>query len=314
MDARTSTMNERRRPYPYQLTPLFLISWSPSQIEDDSCGEDGGENNWYYGHTECYRANAAYSLYGVPSGSSEDGCTRETFLYSFFSAGIESFTAAMAGAGLTFYSAADDGYPDYSSVCSSENANGNGDDNVQHGEKTQSWATSYSLGCYNHAFVEQTFSGTDCNKNSLVATTNRLTTFNQDLRRAECLQVYSSSSGNSNEDVTNFLQYSMPCSVRAFPNGCPDPYGKLHAEARALERQVDQQSENYMAKSITAYVLLGLGILLLVLALLVHMRRSRLRKVRQSPLSGKRKNKNTGWFASSSKKKRSWRFWRREGS
>jgi hypothetical protein len=64
----------------------FSYSWSPfgSDYEEDqadaNCGAyDGGESNhWYFGRTECFRANAAYSLYGVLLNSDDtDGCSKQ---------------------------------------------------------------------------------------------------------------------------------------------------------------------------------------------------------------------------------------------
>ena len=53
-----------------------------------NCGGNGYEkSNWYMGHTACFRANAAFELYGVLKeeygGSGEDeGCGRATYINS----------------------------------------------------------------------------------------------------------------------------------------------------------------------------------------------------------------------------------------
>ena len=74
---------------------------------NEDCGVDGaGENDdalWYLGLTECYRANVAYTLYGVLKGAEDMGCSKGTFINSFFStSGIEYFTASMAASGVSF--------------------------------------------------------------------------------------------------------------------------------------------------------------------------------------------------------------------
>ncbi len=53
---------------------------------DYGCGGDGGDEHWYMGRTQCYRANAAYSLYGVKSGSTapSDPCSETQYMNSFF--------------------------------------------------------------------------------------------------------------------------------------------------------------------------------------------------------------------------------------
>jgi hypothetical protein len=57
---------------------------------------DGGNEHWYMGCTQCFRANVAYSLYGVKTDkdapSSGSACLSPYYINSFFTtAGIESF-------------------------------------------------------------------------------------------------------------------------------------------------------------------------------------------------------------------------------
>jgi hypothetical protein len=61
--------------------------YDDDEEEDDgaNCGGSGGYAHWYMGRTACFRANAAYELYGIPSGSSKSsGCHKGTYINSFF--------------------------------------------------------------------------------------------------------------------------------------------------------------------------------------------------------------------------------------
>jgi hypothetical protein len=67
---------------------------------DDDDDDDDEEENWYMGRTQSYRANAAYSLYGVlkedSKGESVEGCNYLTYINSFITNyGVETFTQAL---------------------------------------------------------------------------------------------------------------------------------------------------------------------------------------------------------------------------
>jgi hypothetical protein len=100
-----------------QLFLLFFCShrWSPygnggsynngcgaGSSDDDRNGDDDEEiDNWYMGRTQCFRANAAYSLYGVLKGESVKGCNHLTYINSFFTDyGVEMFSSALGYAGV----------------------------------------------------------------------------------------------------------------------------------------------------------------------------------------------------------------------
>ena len=59
-------------------------------------GQDGGDEYWYMGRKGCFRAQAAYSLYGVPHDGFNAGtkCHKTTYINSFFTTlGVEAFAA-----------------------------------------------------------------------------------------------------------------------------------------------------------------------------------------------------------------------------
>jgi hypothetical protein len=69
--------------------------------DDDDDDDDEEIENWYMGRTQCFRANAAYSLYGVLKGESARGCNPLTYINSFFTDyGVEVFSSAMGYAGV----------------------------------------------------------------------------------------------------------------------------------------------------------------------------------------------------------------------
>jgi len=71
---------------------------------DNGCGGWGGEYFWYMGRTQCFKANAAYSLYGVLKGESEGSnpCKKKTYINSFFTTfGVESFAGPL-GLGIDY--------------------------------------------------------------------------------------------------------------------------------------------------------------------------------------------------------------------
>jgi hypothetical protein len=68
---------------------------------DGDADDDEEIENWYMGRTQCFRANAAYSLYGVLKGESARGCNPLTYINSFFTDyGVEVFSSAMGYAGV----------------------------------------------------------------------------------------------------------------------------------------------------------------------------------------------------------------------
>ena len=66
------------------------------------CGAgDGGDEYWYMGRTPCFRAQAAFSLYGIPKDHmdislSGSKCHKATFINSFFTTlGVEALAVPL---------------------------------------------------------------------------------------------------------------------------------------------------------------------------------------------------------------------------
>jgi hypothetical protein len=169
------------------------------------CGDEGNNDmqeddaTWYLGHTQCYRANVAYSLYGIRTDDKRKKhpsniCKkRRYFINSFFTQnGMEDFgrTVGLVNGG------------DASSYCtvedndSGENNNDNGgynnnDQQRQHGENINSNAHSYTTYCTeNGMFVTALFGGSYCSDKRNLQSVDSLDALNSELDSVGCLLVY----------------------------------------------------------------------------------------------------------------------------
>jgi hypothetical protein len=202
------------------------------------------------GRTQCFRANAAYSLYGVKTGqtdSGSSGCLEKNYINSFFTnMGVESFTDSF-GIDAEGYGA--------SSECKSEE---NGDERklesddytYTHGESLFGDYTSYGTGCSKDGeFVLATFEGAYCSGGHYVATTDDLGYLNNDLDALGCKTIYSGYGGqqgdrklDDNENIAaNLLSYSTVCNMLEYPTKCPDPYGLKTGQESSLKKAADAQ-------------------------------------------------------------------------
>jgi hypothetical protein len=248
------------------------------------------------GSTECFRANAAFSLYGILQGKEDRGCGRRTFINSFFTNyGVETFTQSLSDVGVPFQSSDDAGneYPGgVTSQCSYEATNNNADDSTAHNAKNGASYTSKGLGCYKNFFAMKLFKGQFCDTREEIRVSDKLASFNSDIQQATCVPIYAPDEGESN--ALDILLYSSACSIREFPNVCPDPYGKLAAysrsDAKTLATAASPTREK--VKDALSWILLIAGSLLLVFSVNVALRRAR-RSRRKSVLEqGSRRH----WF------------------
>jgi hypothetical protein len=153
----------------------------------------------------------------------------------------------MMQAGMTFSDTGDDnndGNDDgnsyaggVSSVCSTDQTDDDSNRNKNHNEKSHTDAKSYGIGCNKNRFAKRTFNGAYCDGNSVSRTTDNLRTFNKEISSADCVQIYSSADGDyDDESAAGLLENSEACNIRAYPDQCPDPHGKLERYTTALER------------------------------------------------------------------------------
>ena len=278
----------------------ILYSWSEYDDGDDndnSCEYEGAVNDqsWYMGLAPCYRANSAYSLYGILKGEKDTGCNAKTFINSFFTTrGVETFTEYMEYAGKSFTSGNDDGYAGgVSSVCeAAQNDDHGGYDDAyayKHNANLGKGYTSYSVGCSaDGEYVEKTFKGQYCSESSSSRVTGNLATFNKEMDGIQCQSIYSSSQNNNNNNggaPVELLVFSRSCNVLEYPTRCPDPHGKLLKYERRLEdsTEIVHNKRKERFRKIASWFLLLVGILLIAVSLISYCnKKSKAKKISEA--------------------------------
>ena len=219
---------------------------------DNGCGGDGNENYWYMGRTPCFRANVAYSLYGVPKGEStpNNPCQRKQYINSFFTTnGVETFAESM---GIEDY-----GYAtDQCTVYSGGDADGNARRNLANTNNARLYPnySSYTTYCAaDGSFVQGLFQDSSYCTGSADVTTlgEALTEFNTAVDNMVCIPIFTATSNaddqNNEMDVYGLLSYSDPCSPLEYPNSCPDPYAaKKSSDFRPKSQQSLWKQMNWM--------------------------------------------------------------------
>jgi len=264
---------------------------------DNGCGGWGGEYFWYMGRTQCFKANVAYSLYGVLAGNSagadSDQCKKSTYINSFFTTfGTESFAGPL-GMGV------DDASSQCTAVASGGAEQGDGgddfysyvaadDDYLDDNYQFYNYAdyTSYGTGCSAQGtFVKDQYSGAFCHGRNYLETLDTLDSFNEAIESMQCTQIYSASNGDAYEapenngdgynfedmSAVNILSFSKSCSLRQYPKDCPDPYGLKKKYAKAIEHAFASKTgslRNMGTKlmNIFAYIFLALGLICWVMS------------------------------------------------
>jgi hypothetical protein len=184
--------------------------------EDDEsgCKGDGNEddNPWYMGRTQCYRANVAYSLYGVLTGDKNpnDACQKRYYINTFISNnGIEDFGNAL---GLN-----NDGDATSQCVLVEEDDDGEEDDNnddneddggsegnyFQHNVELYPNAHSYTTYCANGRFVTAQFTGKFCTGKGELELMDTLSDLNNELSEVDCVLAYSADESYEENDSDN---------------------------------------------------------------------------------------------------------------
>jgi hypothetical protein len=265
-------------------------AWSPytANNNNNACGANGGDY-WYMGLSECFRANVAYSLYGVLKGEEDKGCNKNTFINSFFTTtGISTFTDYMTYAGATF-TETDDNAVAISSDCQAV-ANENGDANAAeqssnvNNVKVNAMSTSYGIGCADktNKFAMKSYSGAYCDEREVLKVTDTLDTFNGDMSQIQCVSIYDEAAAandgnqqNNGASAIGILSYSEPCNVYLYSGECPDPYGKLNSDARASAHTMafNDHPRREVVKIVFSWLLMGFGIVLIGTSALVYFRK-----------------------------------------
>ena len=200
----------------------------------------------------CYRANAAYALYGVLQGEKDTGCTKRHYINSFFTKnGVADFLATLEGTQQILWETPygnnrkleennGGAFEAISSACEAANQNNNQEDNndedayPSNGQRFYEGYTSYTTACNGKEFVYASFDGAYCEGMWFQSIVNNLSSFNQEIQQnVECMPIYDATEGI---DVTaDLLGASAACSIRQYPYRCPDPHGLLQKYTHAIE-------------------------------------------------------------------------------
>ena len=232
---------------------FFLRSWSEyyepgGDPRDANCGYDGGDEYWYMGTGMCFRANAAFTLYGILSGESDHGCSSGTYINSFMTTwGAAGFMQAVEDSGAYVFNTAYEGrrkldqgggFQGVSAECVVDDGNddgGNDGDRQTQAHLSREYpnAVSYTTGCYMEDFVYSSFNGAYCD-GGWVTNHVQLNDLNKELNNLGCVKIYDANNGI--DAATDLLSYSASCSIRQYPDRCPDPYGHLMKYTVKLEK------------------------------------------------------------------------------
>lgn len=264
---------------------------------DENGQETGDTALWYLGATQCFRANAAYTLYGLKANTELDEaesspCNSSTYINSFFTKyGLESF-----GNGLIDY----DQYGVSSYCTAADDGGGNDDDNfwksLQNNQLLYPNAVSYGTGCsaIGGDFVLASFTGPSCRGVGFLQTLDEMEDFNAELAALDCVRIFKASkqemteddgaveddaagddavgddavaqeynAANANGGVYYLLMHSQVCSLLEYPLGCPDPHGiKAKQDQRLYNKTMSQaRAVPLVMPILTAILLLGSGLL-----------------------------------------------------
>jgi len=265
---------------------------------NNGCGGWGGEYFWYMGRTQCFKANVAYSLYGIlkdGGDSSKEACRKANYINSFFTTfGVESFTGPL-GLGT------DNGYNSQCTAVEPQDGEGGGEDNYyEYAAADDDYLddeyefynyqayTSYGTGCSDKGkFVLDQYSGAFCHGRNYQETLDTMDTFNSAIESQECTQIYADGDGYEepqDEDGDGYefddmsavylLSFSKSCSLRQYPQDCPDPYGLKRKYANAMERAFafktgSQRNLGTNVMVVFSYIFLALGLICWVLSYLI---------------------------------------------
>ena len=228
-----------------QFSELYVqfhsCAWSPSVYETSEPNEDDDSfetDQWYVDAMPQYGPNVAFSLYGILSGEKDTGCSKKTYINSFYTtSGFPVFASTLQSAGI-----ANTGTK-YSASC----------------EK------GFRLACYDNTgsstFVMMNYNGKCKPENAYGASVpSALATFNKVLKNdAQCAKIYSSGAS-----APELLENSRVCSLGDFVGVCPDPYGLK----TSYERQMNKlaiPSSFYHKQIMQGSILFGVGGLLFAL-------------------------------------------------
>lgn len=258
--------------------------WSEYGIDNyDDDGENrDGDENWYQGRTTTFRANAAYSLYGIKRGQTRlNKCSRATYINSFITTmGADTILNVL---GRKNYD--DSGYGH--AYCYEVDQD-NRDRDLASGDNAQNDdSISTTMGCSltGDKFVMSTFQGSYCEGQYFLNTIDNMNAYNKAINKVTCEKIWDYSKGyKSGERVETaadtLLAASSACSNYMYSGHCPDPYGIGKRYKAAIAKQGGMSVQKKF--QVTSWIALSVGLGLIAVAVYVKNRmRIRRRKYDQ---------------------------------
>jgi len=225
--------------------------------DDDGENHDGDEN-WYMTRVQPFRANVAFSLYGILKEDSfylGRRCGRGTFINSFFT--YEGADAILQGLGKSFTNVLtdddnwknnngdDDAYNNPGVGCyesdddeivyveNNDDYNDNENEEEEEADRRLSgsgdnYGYSKTLGCSADGdFAIAKFLGDECDGRYFLNTTkDDMTSYNDAMNSVSCHKIWK----NNHDDtlVQQILSTSFACDLSLYGSKCPDPYKLKH--------------------------------------------------------------------------------------
>lgn len=254
------------------------------------------------GSTPCYRANAAFTLYGVllPTEEEEEEtrhlkrrkthmCNKATYINSFFTTyGAMTISNAL-GLDYDAYATVACSYVQGSNNNNKDNKDnqGGGGGRDQGGGDKYSNYMSYTTGCESGKFVYSAFHGKYCDGNRYNGTIDYLETYNAEMEDISCAQIwdYDVSVGSNRERrdlgygslAETILYYSKACSTAEYPGVCPDPFGINTQYSNLLAAKVaapyHSKAQRRLGWYTLSFALTGIALIGLSVANLIRKKR-----------------------------------------
>jgi len=213
--------------------------WSEYGIDNfDDDGENrDGDEEWYQGRTQPFRANAVYSLYGVMNGQFRfRKCTRNTYINTFMTnMGADTILNVLGVQGF------DDTYGygnDYCYEIDEYDASNRADEydadrrglSSDNGDEN---SLSETMGCSleGDGFSMAVFEGSYCDGNYFLDEADPMEDYNDAMGAVQCEQIWDAKGYYFGQDL---LMNSSACEGYAYEGRCADPYGLKQRYSKML--------------------------------------------------------------------------------
>jgi hypothetical protein len=257
-----------------QFSSLYIRAigciWSEYGVDNyDDDGENrDGDENWYQGRTTTFRANAAYSLYGIKKGQTRvQKCSRYTYINSFITnAGADTILNVLGRGN----NDDDNGYGN--AYCQEVDQDDNGRDrnlgSGDSGDQNDNDSVSTTMGCSltGNTYVMATFQGAYCDGNYFLGITDDMKDYNKAMSKVTCDKIWDYSQGYSSGErvetaADTLLATSLACSSQMYGKRCPDPYGIIKKYRAAVTGRSGAAVQTFFRITSWIAFLVGLGLM-----------------------------------------------------